>query len=318
METDMTKCRTRDILITSTVIAVYVFITALLSLLFALLFNSFIGGGFLGVAIWGTVVFKTPVFDWSFFNVSPNWVLIVGNQLQYDSIPDDENQRTKMFRMASLREVGSGLRGKKPWEVVYQSVDLQSELVLGKNQPVQCVTSDDIPLQIEWQCLLTPLRGYTVNMVRKGEEASIAFFQGEFTQFIIKWVKDRTEAQVFASLDNLKKEFEKVFDGPDKVHKAEKENGLFTNTPQIIRVQRDKRYQDAAVGGKIAEHVAGAVRTINDAFGDPTNRPDANMVLAAATATTGNEMGNVLIIPGLSGSAKDAAAVAAAISKKNK
>ncbi|MCX6719395.1 MAG: hypothetical protein NTZ38_03420 [Candidatus Taylorbacteria bacterium] len=277
----------------------------LLSALFIAFSNSkitsciFVGTP-LGILIWSAILFKTKVFDYCFYNVQPNWSIISGNQLKYDEIPPDVDKRTLMFNLASIREVGPGIRGKLPWEVPFESIDHQSEIVIGKNEPLQCYTKDNIALQIEWQCILTPLRGCLVNMARKSEDASVAFFRGQFEQFIIGWVKKRDEKDIFAALDDLKTAFINVFDGPKKAHEKEIEYATFTNTPQITSVNRSARYQSAAEGEAIGLRMAGVAKGIIDSF-PADKKPDANIILATAAATVGTEVKGTLIIPGISG-----------------
>lgn len=268
-----------------------------------------------GLIIWTVVLYKTPVFDWTFINVQKNWSVIVANQIVYDKLPDDKNARTKAFPLTSVREVGSGIRGKKPNEVVIESINLLGELVTGTvegGEKLQCYTRDNIPLLIGWQAVLTPLQGYLVNLARKGEDASKAFFRGEFEQFIISWIKTRDEDNVFSSLENLKKEFtDSIFGGSDVVDPREEEYGIFTNTPQIISVVRDPRFQKAAEGVEIMKKVTLGIGLLNKEF-STGQKPDANVVLATASAAAGIEIPGLLIIPGLGGDgAKEALAHAA-------
>jgi len=312
----MSECRKKDTAITWSVIGGHAFMTAFISLLLTAITGMPLIGIPLGVLIWTLVLFMTPLFDWTFFNTKPNWAIIVGNQLVWDEVPEDPNHRIhyEEFPLNSMREVGPGIRGKLPQEVIYEPINLQSELVIGnkgqKDRLLQCYTSEDIPLLIEWQVILTPLRGYLVNMVRKGDEASAAFFQGEFEQAIIQWVKIHTEEEVFKSLDHLKDVFQKVFGGSKSVDPREEEYGIFTNTPQIISVNRTKRYADAAEGVKMGAKVATIAGEINGKFGD--QKPDPNMVLATASALAGIEVDGLVLIPGLSGNTPAVAALLAA------
>jgi hypothetical protein len=258
----------------------------------------------IGIVIWSLILFKTSVFDWFFINVEPNWSVILGNQTKYDILQQKpiskggKDPRVGMFKLKSLREVGSGIRGKYPWEVKFESVDLRGEIVIGNSEsgsPLKCYTSDNIELNITWQVILTPLRGCLTNLVRKGEVATQAYFKGKFEQEIISWVKKNTEDKIFSSIDNLKKEFIKVFGGPDTISDKEEEYGVFTNTPQIINVNRSSGYQKAAEGVQVAIRMGDVIDRMKAAL----DQADHNMILAAAAATVGTEINGMLLIPGL-------------------
>lgn len=312
----MDDSRERDKKITHWMIGIHVFITVLLALIFTVITGMPVLGIPLGIIIWTLILFKTPVFDWCFVNILPNWSIIVGKQTEYDEIPENPVERTRIISLASMREVGPGFRGKFPWEVRYESINLQSEVIIGNNnsnsQPLKCYTLDDIELGILWQVILTPLRGYLVNFVGKDEDAAIAFFRGAFEQAIIKWVKGKNEREVFSALNDLKDEFRAVFSGEDKVDPKEEKWGLFTNDPQIISVNRSARYQSAAEGTKIGEKLSKVIELINAQYPNPDTKPDQNMVLAVASAVVGNDVKGLLLIPGIG---KDGGGLMAAAAK---
>lgn len=283
-------------------------------------FNTIISAilAFIG---WPLVVLRTSVFDWFVINVISNWVVILGNRLEYDKVPDkpttiapgEKDPRTKMYELASLREVGPGYNGKFPWEIPFESVDLRSEVIIGNgnsaDKPLTCYTLDNITVEVIWQVVLTPLRGHCCNLVRKGEEATQAFFRGEFEQAIINWVKTEYEKDLAGKLTHLKEAFRNVFGGPDKISEAEENYGVFTNTPQIISIKRSAAYQKAAEATQVGERMAEVIATIRHALGADA---DINMILAAAAAITGNNIEGLLLIPGLAGNPDAMASVLAA------
>jgi hypothetical protein len=270
-----------------------------------------------GVLVWSIVLFKTKLFDWTVFNVQPNWRLIVGNQVVYNELPDDDNDRTKMFEMQSLREIGSGLHGHWPTEVVFDSVDLRKEVVLvSDGGSLQCYTQDEIPLEITWQTILTPLSGYLINLSRQGEDAAIKYFRGRFETYITNWVKTKPEKIVFDCLANLEEEFKNLFGGPLNVDDTEMEYGLFTGTPQITRVKRSKRFQDAAEGRRISEIVGGSVLELTKHFGD--KKPDPNLVMMASAAASQVPIEGVFLIPDIGKAGKGAQGLFAAAAAMNK
>jgi hypothetical protein len=214
-----------------------------------------------------------------------------------------------MYELASLREVGPGYNGKFPWEMQFESVNLRSEIVIGNpaDKPLICYTEDNITLQIVWQVVLTPLRGFCANLVRKGEEATRAFFQGEFEQAIINFVKKHKERDIAGLLPNLKEEFKKVFGGPDQISDTEEDYGVFTNTPQIVSVTRSTNYQKAAEAEQVAARMENVIAALRANLGRDA---DSNMILAAAAAIAGYSMEGILVIPGLGKDPKALAAIA--------
>lgn len=309
----------RDRKITGGMILAQVVITGVIALVPWILQASIGLSLLIGIVVWSLILFKTPVFDMFFINVRPNFAVILGNQMLYDIIPGrpttsnpaGPDPRTLMFDLKSLREVGSGMRGKFPWEVPFESVDLRVEIVIGtkeKGKPLICYTLDNIELTIEWQVTLTPLRGNCANLVRRGEAAMQAFFTGTFEQFTINWVKSKNESQIFSALTDLRSDFEKVFGGPDVVNSDEEDYGVYTNTPQIVSVNRSASYQKAAEAVQVGQRLGEVVREISTGLPNA----DPNMILAAATAIIGNDITGLLLIPGLSGDPKALTAILAA------
>ena len=270
-----------------------------------------------GVAGWSLIILKTPVFDWFVINVENNWVVILGNRLEYDKVPDKPavvvegtpDPRTKMYELKSLREVGPGYNGKFPWEIQFESVHLRSEVIIGDttNEPLICYTSDNITLEVTWQVVLTPLRGFCVNLVRKGEEATQAFFKGEFQQAIINWIKESKESEIAGMLPTLNGKFVKVCGGPDQISVAEENHGVFTNSPQILTIKRSASYQKAAEAEQVAVRMKKVIAALRTKLGPDA---DSNMILAAAAAITGNSFDGLLLIPGLGKDPKALAAIA--------
>jgi hypothetical protein len=270
----------------------------------------------LATVIWALVLYNTPVFNWCFVIVKPNWAIILGNQAVYDSIEDDPNERIKMSDLRSLREVGPGIRGKLPWEVPFESVDLRSEVIIGNvDRLFECYTIDQIGLEITWQMVLTPMRGCLTNLVRKNEDAVRAYFTGAFEQALMGWVRKKTEKEVFELLHGLKGEIENLFGGQETVTDEEMDYGISTNTPQITRITRSKKYQQAAEGTAVAEHMGKIINSLKKEL----TEADPNVILAAAAAITGNKVSGILLMPGVTGGAKETGAtIGAAMSTGKK
>ena len=312
-ERNSEKDLTRDKYLTRLMIGVQIIMILVLAIIITLLTRNVILSTLTAIIVWALVLYKTPVFEWCFIIVKPNWSVILGNQTTYDVIDPDRNKRIEMNNLKSLREVGPGIRGKLPWETAFESIDLRSEIIIGNsdsNKPLECYTEDGIQLDITWQVVLTPLRGYLTNLVRKNEDAVKAYFSGQFEQAILGWVRKNKEETVFALLKNLEEEFKNVFGGPNVVSDTEADYGIFTNTPQIIRVTRSKRYQQAAEAVMVSSNMATIIGQLKDELGDGI---DKNMLLATVAGLTGNEVKGLLLIPGVSGDAKAIAAVAAAV-----
>lgn len=314
----------KDKKITRNMIVIQFIITALVIGLFIFIGMSTIFSILLGTLIWSLILFKTPVFGWFFINVKANWAVILGNQTVYDLIPkglsgsnqtnSEVDPRTKMYNLKSLREVGPGLRGKFPWEIPFESVDLRSEIVIGSEGiPLKCYTKDELERTVTWQVVLTPLRGHLVNLVRKGEDASRAYFKGKFETKIREWMRRKDDNQIDKAStdpkddlkDDLKKEFSKTFGGENQIDPTEEDYGMFTNTPQILTIERSVNYQKAAEAVKIAEKIQGMIVELKKQI----PLADQNMILAAATAIVGNDINGLLLIPGFNGDPKTLAAM---------
>lgn len=269
----------------------------------------------LAIAIigWSQILFRTRVFDYFFINVKQNWVVVLGNQMDYDDLPPNPEERIKLFERGALREVGQGIRGKLPWEIIVELVNLKSDVVIGSKKtgkPLAVYTEDDIELECEYQVVLTPLVGCTVNLIRRNEDAVVAYFTGIFEQRLISWMKQHKEGEVFKEIADLKAAFENTLGGNNRVHHEEIAWGVFTNTPQVISIKRGTRYQQAAEGTKIGMKMAGEIERINKQF-DGLPQPDPNMVLATAAATVGNQVPGLTLIPGLGDAIKNNKALGA-------
>ncbi len=273
----------------------------------AYVFHFFLGiafGSLSGIVIWSAILIKTPVFDWFVINVEQNWAIVLGNQLIRNEVssasnnPNTPDPRTQMLPQKSLRVVWPGINLKLPWEIQFDSVDLRSEAVIGNT--LKCYTEDNIELLVTWQVILTPLRDeHLANLVRKGQDAAKAFFTGTFEQEITRWVKTKKEAAVFAALNDLKSHFSQIFGGPNVVSKIEENYGLFTNEPQIVSLNRGENYQKAAQATAVGAIILDLIQKLRQA----SPQADANMILAAAAATTGIPIDGLLLIPGINNAA---------------
>jgi hypothetical protein len=302
-------------------IVVQFLITSLVIWLFNFIGMPLVFSALFGTLVWSLVLFKTPVFGWFFINVKANWAVILGNQTIYDQIPkgllSGSNQapnavdpRTKMYNLKSLREIGPGLRGKFPWEIPFESIDLRSEIVIGNDKtPLKCYTEDNIERTVTWQAILTPLRGHLVNLVRKGEDASQSYFKGRFETKIREWMRKRQDKDVDTGSTDLKDEFSNTFGGENQISQTEEDYGMFTNTPQILTINRSDSYQKAAEAVMVAEKVQEMLKKLKVQL----PKADQNMLLAAATAIVGNDINGLLLIPGLSRDPKILAALTSSV-----
>ena len=271
---------------------------------------------------WAIVFFKTPFGGWFFVRVKGNHAIVLRNELISDKVPKNMQARTILRDEKAWREVGPGFQGKFPFEAVVQGVNTESEIVIGatRERPLECTTADNTRLYVTYQVKVTPLRGFLVNLVRQSEDAVIAQVRGEFEQFILHWVKGKTEDEVFRALADLQEQFKSVLGGPGIVVLMEEQLGVFTNEPQITSVSKHPKYAEAAEGQKTSGFVANSVETILNSFvgGDGQLLPgiDPNLVLVVAAANSGQKIGDAVIIPGLGGSDNNAAAILAAATRK--
>lgn len=294
----MQKMRMVDEKITRIVITFHIAMAIILSVMFGLITDYWLASFIAGSVCWTYLLCKTRMYDMFFINVKPDTAMILGNQMIRDDIPETEGERTKMFHRKSLREVQAGFKGKFPWEVEVESVNIRAAEPIGtKGKPLKVTTQNQIPLEIEWQVILTPLPGYLVNLIRKGDDNSKSFFEAEFTRHITAWVKEKDEKDVYKSA--LDSDFCNHLGGPDSIHEDEKEYGMFTNKPKIISIDRDKKYQEATQAEVIATNIGNAGKVMQTIFTNGDLKPDPNVALVLASAAAGVQTSGVVIIPGL-------------------
>lgn len=294
----------RDFVVTLVVIVLQLLPVAMISLFVCWVTGiAPIVGLIIGIIIWTLVFFSTPMFEWFFINVAPNFSVILSSQIRNSPMVSGVDQtgrdlRTKMTNSKSFREVGTGWKGKMPWEIPFESVDHKAEVILDNGDgPLVCYTLEGIEINVNWQVVLTPLVGHLTNLARRGQEATRAYFKGLFEGEIISWVQGKEEKVVLESVAHLKMHFNQVLGGKNKVSLIEEEHGVFTNDPQITAVKRSSSYAKAAEAGAVGVQMINLIGPIKKLLPGV----DDNVVLIVAGAVTGNNVNGLLVIPGLSG-----------------
>ena len=266
----------------------------------------------IGLATWAMVLFGTNTYKLFFIIIEPNWAAVLRNQRMSDVIPvsgstgtdtGGRDPRTTLQDLKSLREIGSGISGKLPWEVPVATINTRSEVIIGTTdgKPFKCVTGDGAEVDVRWQVILTPLRGCLKKLVRKGETATQAFFKGRCEQIIRSWVAKIDEAEIRTKDEEFKKYFEEQsFEGENKISAEEAENGVFTNSPQILGFDRSAEFQKAKEAEVVAGSVAETIRKLKEILGEA----DPNLLLITATTLTGRSPDGVLLVPGMAGDPK--------------
>lgn len=252
--------------------------------------------GYIAVIVWSAILFKTPMIKWWFVDVKDNTALILGaHGLIWDKIPTNPNDRAKLFERYSLREVGSGIRGKAFTEVPVASIDLKSEIIIGPRigeKPLECVSFDNIPLRVFWQVKLTSFVGYLTNNIRHDEAAIKAFFTGYCEQFIAGLMIQSCEKDIREHLADpetgYKAQFERLFNGK-LAHPKEIEYGVWTGIPQLISIEREEKWKSAAQAPQIATKMQEAIANLRASFdsGEAPNPDVLTMLAAAMTGTIG-------------------------------
>ncbi len=254
----------------------------------------------IGLMIWAGVLFRTPMLEWWFIDIKPLHAVVLGQQINHDTIPADVSKRTRTTTspLPSLREIGSGWHGKLPWEVLADDpISLKTDLLIGNSKEsgglLEVYTKDDRILHYDWQTRLTPLRGYLVNFIRFTDNAQIAYFRTKFSQFLISYSKTQNADDLMseAGKKRLIEEFKKVFGGPDEVVDIEMERGIFTGDPEIRRIEFTGSYlkalQSKATLARIGEGIEGLITPFRDPNTkqlDPKLNPNLAMVLATSAA----------------------------------
>lgn len=122
-------------------------------------------------------------------------------------------------------------------------------------------------------------------------------------------MRKRQDKDVDTGSTDLKDEFSNTFGGENQISQTEEDYGMFTNTPQILTINRSDSYQKAAEAVMVAEKVQEMLKKLKVQL----PKADQNMLLAAATAIVGNDINGLLLIPGLSRDPKILAALTSSV-----
>ncbi|MEI8328311.1 MAG: hypothetical protein WCG02_04230 [Candidatus Taylorbacteria bacterium] len=252
---------------------------------------------------WALILFKSPMFGWWFIYTQPNHRRVLANQIVRDKMTKDLDLRLSVGEIASMREIGSGWRGKWPTEYkVGAPINMKSEIIVGTGkEPLVVYTQkgEDIELLIHWQLTATPLPGKLVTLIRQSEDAITSNLKAEVDQFFIQTIKGMKEEDVFKTIDGpgakeedkgktiLKKRFETLFGGDRTVDDRELKIGVSTKELILIDIQRTKSYQEAVQAVAVAHNMAQVMAALRGGLDVETAKdlaPDVLLMLTAAIA----------------------------------
>jgi hypothetical protein len=252
-----------------------------------------------GAIIWVLILCFTPVINTFFVNVPANHGAVFSNQLLSYEKPIEGS--VKLQETHTLREVGPGLQGKWPWEVIVNNdnnkarafINLQRKVPVGTT--ITVYTKDNVPYVIEYAVFLTALRGHLCNFIRFFDENIARYFQAQFSQYLINQIskldeKGLMEAMVpeEATNDESKEKnkhgkigggFKTLFGGKDSIDATEKEYGTFTGDPVIIRIEIDPEFKKVLSGKKRASAYKEALAEVKS--GNEKVDPDLANITAA-------------------------------------
>lgn len=197
-----------------------------------------------GYATWAVIACGFPsIFKEMFFSVNANFGVVLADRLKMDPLASLEDQKN-LKQIHSMRECRPGIHGKWPWEYVVACFDTRKKLLLGGTLKIP--DKKKTGWQIEWQGFLTPLYGSLVNLARISEKSAQVFFQGEFEGALAREIRTCDGYEKQARMSEFSTWFKNLFGGPDSVHPIEKRHGMFTNTPQIVKMVADAEIQSSA------------------------------------------------------------------------
>jgi hypothetical protein len=162
-----------------------------------------------------------------------------------------------IFNTSGVEELGCGLQGLPFGSEILQTYDVTTPMI----QEEPCATFTDMnkaPFEIKYYYTLTPLRGYLVNLYKKGVEAGKKYFAVKFHQRTEELFRTKDGEVAAQKLAEFSEEFANyAFGGPNVNVPEEMDSGLSTGSqlqiksvdlPQALRESREK--QAAAKAGK--------------------------------------------------------------------
>lgn len=260
----------------------------------AIIDKSFGGGKnayILCFAVWIGIVCFTPLFNSFFASIPKNSGAVIENRFRTYERARNVADHIKLKPTKALREVGPGLQGLLLWERVGWVIDLGKQIIL--TDPVSAPTRDNIMVTVKWRVILTPLRGYLVNLVRHEGDTVRKFFEGEFRAAITQMISGQyadavvdahgitIKPSIFENIIILKGLFIHTFGGGSVIHTDEEQYGTFTNDPQITDIERSAEFQKSVEAVKIGENNAKTIDTYKKAGLEP------NQALIAVLETQG-------------------------------
>lgn len=248
----------------------------------------------IGVIIWILVVGFTPLINYFFVIVPKNSGAVVVNTLATYRDPRNDAERTTLQPTLALREIGPGLQGILIWEKIGWIIDLGKQIDLGTQ--ITAYSRDNIELKIDWQVILTPLRGCLTNLVRHSDDTVKKYFEGLFKAKIIELVSREYAQEVIATpgvrasksviqrIERLKDEFNSFLGGPKAVSEIEEQYGTFTNNPILVSISRSPAFQQSVESLLINKNNAEAIQNLRKQGG-----LEANQATIAVLASQGKE-----------------------------
>jgi len=282
-----------------------------------------------GIVAWAVILFCTPMFGWWFGKNNPMEAAVLGNLINRDQLPKDDNDLTGMYPMHALYEVGPGWYPKLPTHVLADDpISLQASILIGhsieEGNPLEVRTKNNVILHIDWQTKLSPLRNYLGNFIRYTDESQINYFLAEFNSFLLYWASTKTDLEIFAELRNtglagLKDDFKNLFGGRNVVDDREKDRGMFSGDPEFRAIKYTDGYLKAIQAKAIMEKLSEGLKILMGAFIDtPTaDKFDPNLAMFISAAVAGVTEGITPIIGiGLGGFDKETLAAYTALQEK--
>lgn len=255
------------------------------------------------IVIWSAVLFKTDMLRWWFIYVNPLTGVVLRGTV-------GKNGDSKKYR-----ELMPGWNGKWPSEVIADKpINLQANILIGHSsdlkQPLIASAQDNIPLEFDWQTTLSPLQGHLDRHIQYTDLAQVAFFRGDFSQFLQGWAREKLTANEIMLLIRgteklkLEKDFNQLHAGKNRIDLVEIERGTFSGDPQFNSIEYGEVYRRALQTKLVMTNIGDGVEVLTAKFASKAYEKDVDptaLTLISAAAAGVIQNVNPILLVGLKG-----------------
>lgn len=209
--------------------------------------------------IFGAIVYFIFVFPYVSFVVPAGWAWLMS-----DSFKQESSEKIIKFsgfrKIVAQTEFQAGFHWKYPWETKAYEVSMNRNFIIeGEDGDVYTFKGGEKLIKIKWQVAVVPLPGNIKNY-RKTPEAEIEIrVKNKVKAFIQGYIGDLKGTKIdFGSKgrEEFKKSFEEVYGGQEIIDEIdERPMGIWTGTPEIVKIDELKGAQDAKIFQQVVDSV---------------------------------------------------------------